>query len=163
MDPTLPKKKGKIKQTNADVFIKAHQIGSCADQLVNCPYPCVSSPPCRHFEVPDLEADQMRRFLFISCPDGLGLVLGWLLVSDGVWPTAKICYNQRHSRRYVNRSAFEELFETHTPNDFIFPHPLKPLRTTFVIFLKKGWFKGGKRKSPCSMNCYNEKRWHRHL
>lgn len=141
-------KKGKIKQTNADVFIKAHQIGSCADQLVNCPYPCVSSPPCRHFEVPDLEADQMRRFLFISCPDGLGLVLGWLLVSDGVWPTAKICYNQRHSRRYVNRSAFEELFETHTPNDFIFPHPLKPLRTTFVIFLKKADLKEEKENPP---------------
>lgn len=35
-----------------------------------------SSPPCRHFEVADREANQMDRFLFISDPAGLGLVAG---------------------------------------------------------------------------------------
>lgn len=36
-----------------------------------------SSPPCRHFEVAGSEVHQMERFLFISYPAGLGLVLRW--------------------------------------------------------------------------------------
>lgn len=50
-------------------------------------------------------------FHFLSCRAGFGTSL-----ANGQWRGVaywKICYNQRHSRRYVNRSASEEDLQTH--------------------------------------------------
>ena len=75
----------------------------------------------------------MESFLFISCPAGLGLVLCWLLVSDGVWPTVKICYNQRHSKRYVNKFR-GGLTNTHEMLHMSVVH-LKFLRLFLILFI----------------------------